>query len=487
MSATAIFRSAGIRAIESRFAATCVPPLMERAGTALAAAASAMLGAERRPVLIVAGPGNNGGDGLVAARLLKAQGHVAVVVGAGDAARLPADASAALTAWRQAGGGLAADIPAQDFALAIDALFGIGLSRPVAGRPAALIERLNTLPCPILAADIPSGLCADTGRVLGLAVRATRTLSFIAGKPGLYTLDGPDHCGELHIDTLGLDTAGAPGRLIATDSFRGCLRRRPHNSHKGSFGSVGIVGGALGMAGAALLAGRAALKLGAGRVYVGMLERLPVDPRQPELMLRGVAEVPALATVLAVGPGLGQSEAAGQALRQAVEADLPLVLDADALNLLAGHPVLGRLVARRRAATVLTPHPAEAARLLGTDIETVQGDRLGAAMELTRRFQAPVVLKGCGSVVATPAGPWFINATGNAGLASAGSGDALTGMVAALLAQGWPATEALLAAVHLHGAAADSLAERIGGTLGMTAGELIDTARAQLNRWLADA
>jgi hydroxyethylthiazole kinase-like uncharacterized protein yjeF len=458
-----LFRTDGIRAIETQFAAA-QPPLMERAGAAVAAAAHTMLGETKGPVLVVAGPGNNGGDGLVAARILKEQGCDITVVRAGSET-----------------------IPGRDWRLVIDALFGIGLARPIEGTFAAAVEHINAQPCPVLAIDIPSGLCADTGRVLGVAVHATRTISFIAGKPGLYTLDGPDHCGDILVDTLGLDIGTPEGRLISTGLFRDLLRPRRRNTHKGDYGRVGIVGGAPGMAGAALLAGRAALKLGAGRVYIGMLERLAVDPLQPELMLRAADETLALADVLAAGPGLGQSNEAIELLRQVADSKLPRVFDADALILLAAHPVLLKKVSRGDTPPVLTPHPAEAARLLGTTTEAVQADRLAAALELAHRHRAIIVLKGCGSIVATPDGKWFINTTGNAGLASAGSGDVLTGMIAALLAQHWPPLAATLAAVHLHGAAADALAVEGIGPIGLTAGETIVAARKLLNRWIADA
>ncbi|HTY98961.1 MAG TPA: NAD(P)H-hydrate dehydratase, partial [Rhodocyclaceae bacterium] len=358
-------------------------------------------------------------------------------------------------------------------------------ARPVEGRHADIIGRINGLGCPVLAVDIPSGLDSDTGRVLGAAVRATRTVTFLALKPGLLTLDGPDHCGDLRIADLEVDVGAPEGRLVTTDLFRPLLRPRLRNSHKGSFGSAGILGGSPGMAGAALLAGRAALKLGAGRVYVGMLERLAVDPLQPELMLRAADEVFGLATVLAIGPGLGRGKPATELLRRAVDADLPLAVDADGINLLAEHPVLGRRLARRQAPTILTPHPAEAARLLATDTDAVQADRLAAALELAGRYRAHVALKGCGTIVAAPDGAWFINANGNPGLASAGTGDVLSGLVAALLAQGWPALEALLGAVHLHGAAADALAAQGIGPVGLAAGELIDRARSVFNGWIA--
>ncbi|MDP2794072.1 MAG: NAD(P)H-hydrate dehydratase [Sulfurisoma sp.] len=488
-----ILRLADLREIERR-PASAVPRdtashnfLMERAGAAAAEVAAAMLAGAAAPPLIVCGPGNNGGDGFVVARLLRQKGFAPIVVFAGDAARLPEDARSAHAAWLAAGGSCIDAIPDQPFALAIDALFGIGLARPVEGRPAELIARINALPCPVLALDIPSGLDSETGRIMGCAVRANHTATFIALKPGLLTAAGPDCRGEISVHELGLQVGSAAGRTVAPDLFATGLQARPRDSHKGSFGSAAILGGAPGMAGAALLAGRAALKLGAGRVYVGMLERLVVDPAQPELMLRDPGDAIAHATALAIGPGLGQSDAALDLLRRVASADFSLVVDADALNLLAAHPVLLNQFARRAAPTLLTPHPAEAARLLATATEAVQADRLGHALELAKRCNAHVVLKGCGSVIAAPDGHWWINTTGNAGLASAGSGDVLTGIIVALLAQGWTVQDALLAAVHLHGAAADELAEHLGGNVGIAAGELIAAARSIFNRWIASA
>jgi ADP-dependent NAD(P)H-hydrate dehydratase / NAD(P)H-hydrate epimerase len=492
-----ILRLTELREIERHHAGEA---LMERAGAAAAEVAAAMLAGATSPPLIVCGPGNNGGDGFVVARLLQARGFAPVVVFAGDApkeaplggaVRLPHDAAAAHAAWLAAGGRCLDGIPERAFGLAIDALFGIGLARPLEGRHADLVARLNALACPVLALDIPSGLDSESGRVLGCAVRAHHTASFIALKPGLLTGAGPDHCGEISVHELELLVAPThdTGATVAPELFAAQLKPRRQDSHKGTFGSVAILGGAPGMAGAALLAGRAALKLGAGRVYVGMLERLAVDPAQPELMLRTPDDALRLATAIAVGPGLGQSDAALDLVRRAAGADFPLVLDADALNLLATHPVLLKQVSRRAGSTLLTPHPAEAARLLATTTDAVQADRLGHALDLARRCNAHVVLKGCGSVIAAPpnqdAGRWWINTTGNAGLASAGSGDVLTGIVVALLAQGWPAEAALLAAVHLHGAAADELAERLGGNVGIAAGELIDATRGIFNRWIA--
>jgi len=337
----------------------------------------------------------------------------------------------------------------------------------------------------VLALDVPSGLDGDTGRVMGVAVRATHTLSFIGGKPGLYTLDGPDHCGEVRVDDLGLRLDAFPGALLCEVDFRRHLQPRRRNSHKGSYGSLAVIGGAVGMTGAALLAARAGLKLGAGRVFAGLLQPLAVDPLQPELMFRMPEDALAQATATVIGPGLGASDAAVEILRRAVDAELPLLLDADALNLLAAHPVIAAHVTRRGAGTAITPHPAEAGRLLATTTEAVQGDRVAAALELARRLNASVALKGCGTVVAHPDGIWRINTSGNPGLASGGSGDVLAGMAGALMAQGWPPDGALSAAVHLHGAAADELAARGDGPIGLAASELIPVARTLLNRRIA--
>ena len=457
---TPLLRSAELRAIEARHA-NVVPPLMERAGRAAAEFALRLLKNRRTRVLALAGPGNNGGDAIVMAHVLKQQG-IDVVVGPGG------------------------KVPKGDYGLVVDGLFGIGLQRPITGAYADLIARINAFQGPVLSLDIPSGLDGDTGRVMGVAVRATHTISFIGGKPGLYTLDGPDHCGEVSVVNLGLRLDEFPGAVLSVDDFSDCLTPRLRNSHKGSYGSLAVVGGAAGMTGAALLAGRAGLQLGAGRVFVGLLQALAVDPVQPELMLRMPDDALAQATAIVIGPGLGASAAAVEAIRRVASADFPILFDADALNLLAAHPVLAAHVARRAAPTLLTPHPAEAARLLATTTEAVQADRVGAALRLAQRFKAHVALKGCGTVIAHPDGRWRINANGNPGLASGGTGDVLSGFIGALLAQGWPADAALCGAVHLHGAAADALVASGAGPVGITAGELIPVARTLLNSRIAD-
>lgn len=466
-------------------------PLMERAGLAAAELARALAGDSGRPVLIVAGPGNNGGDALVVARHLKQWWFKVIVVSPGDIRKYSGDAALALQNWRAAGGAVVAEIPpGQDWALVVDGLFGIGLQRDVlAGDYAALIEQVNALDAPVLALDVPSGLDADSGRVMGCAVEADHTITFIALKRGLLTLDGPDHCGTLHVADLGLADAisAAPhGVLITAGVLAHLLPPRPRNSHKGTYGSAGIVGGAHGMVGAALLAGRAALKTGAGRVYAGLIagDAPLIDPLQPELMLRpadGVLRLDHL-TALAIGPGLGDTPDAAEYLDWALETAVPLVADADALNLIASTNALKDKLKQRVASTILTPHPAEAARLLACTTAEVQRDRVAAALRLAQETNAGVVLKGAGSICAWPDGHWAINTSGNPGMASAGMGDVLTGIITALLAQGVDERHALTAGVYLHGAAADQCVANGIGPIGLTASEVIDAARALLNR-----
>lgn len=488
MTAHILLKSPALREIESAHGDD-QPPMMERAGKAAAQLAVQLQSGLAGPPLILAGPGNNGGDAFVVARILKESGFDPVVVFLGQIDKLPADARKAWQRW-SAIGRCHNDIPARSYGLVVDGLFGIGLTRPLADPYLALIARINAYCGPVLAIDCPSGLNADTGMLNPVAVRATHTVTFIAHKPGLLTLDGPDHCGEITVAGIGLgnDVNKSPdaGYLNAPELFSKYLLPRRRNSHKGSYGSAAIIGGAPTMAGAALLAGRAALKLGAGRVFVGMLERVAVDHGQPELMMRAAQDAFGVATAVAIGPGLAQSGEALNLLRRAIDTPLPLVIDADALNLLAAHPVLAKQVARRQQDTLITPHPAEAARLLDSNIEIIQSDRIACATELAQRYRASVVLKGCGSVIATPEGRWFINATGNGGLASAGSGDVLTGFCAALLAQGWTIGAAALGATWLHGAAADMLTADGEGPIGIAAAELIAPARHILNRLVAD-
>ena len=348
------------------------------------------------------------------------------------------DAAAAHRQWHAAGGTtVAAWRDDEPWGLIVDGLFGIGLTRPPGNEYAEWIDRANRTGVPILALDVPSGLDAETGVVHGAAIRASATATFIALKPGLLTADGPDHCGAISVHALELDVQSlqrAKGERLTWQSISGALPapllRARSNVHKGSFGTLAIVGGDDGMVGAAILAGRAALHVGAGKVWVGLATKAPpgVDWVHPELMLRTAKRVLKDAPdALIAGPGLGTSARARELLVRAIAQTVPLVLDADALNLLAGDEVLAADVAARNAPTVITPHPAEAARLSGSTTAAVQGDRLGAALALASKFNAATVLKGAGSVLAFADGTWAINASGNAGLASAGTGDVLGG------------------------------------------------------------
>jgi hydroxyethylthiazole kinase-like uncharacterized protein yjeF len=460
-----IYLTETIRRIE-RAAGELTPTLMERAGAAAADIAATLASDKGKDVLVLAGPGNNGGDArIVAERLEERFFRVSTVT-------------------------RAAEIADKSWGLVIDGLFGIGLARDITGEHAALVDYANRQRCAVLALDIPSGVHSDTGRVLGCAVRATHTVTFIALKPGLLTLDGPDYCGEIEVRNLGLDVVQlqTPTAWVAEPKlFQNLLKPRPRNFHKGMAGSLAILGGAAGMTGAALLAGRAALKMGAGRVYVGLLEEdSSVDPVSLELMLRHPDD--ALGQdldALVVGPGIGQGERAETLVGAALASDLPCVLDADALNLIAESEDLRKACSRRTAETLLTPHPAEAARLLALSTADVQADRVKAAKILAANLNAHVVLKGTGSILVARDGHWFVNTTGNPGMASAGMGDVLAGILGALLAQRYSGESALVLGVHLHGAAADALVKEGIGPVGLTASELIDAARRQWNAWLA--
>jgi hydroxyethylthiazole kinase-like uncharacterized protein yjeF len=455
---------------------------MQRAGLATARLALA-LAPHARTVWIACGPGNNGGDGLEAAMHLRRWGGNPVVTWLGDPGQAPADARASWQRARAAGVRFAeqppADLQAQD--LCIDALLGIGTARPPAGRMAAWLCALHAGAAPLLAIDLPTGLNADTGVVPdlpltpipaqpaillprplggeGRSMPARHTLSLLTLKPGLFTAQGRDAYGQVWFDDLDVTPAEAPTAWLNAPP---APAQRPHASHKGSYGDVAIIGGeqagAAAMTGAALLAARAALHAGAGRVFVSLLGApgLHCDAAQPELMFRSLEALPLALLSIACGCGGGQSVAT--ALPAILQNAARLVLDADALNALAAAPALAAQASQRASGalpTVLTPHPLEAARLLGTSAGDVQRDRLAAAQTLAERFQCAVVLKGSGTLVAAPGQTPRINPTGNARLATPGSGDVLAGLIAARLAAGLPAFEAACAGVYQHGAVAD--------------------------------
>lgn len=470
-----LFGPQATRRVE-QLATTALPAhaLMRRAGLAVARLALAVAPHARR-IWIAAGPGNNGGDGFEAAQHLAGWGKEVIVTFHGDEARLPDDAKDAFARARAGGVDIqpSGQAPA-DADLVIDALLGIGASRPPSGSMCDSISSINQVACPVLAVDVPSGLDAATGQLLGAcAVRASHTLSLLTLKPGLFTAHGRDHAGDVWFDDLGVDMAAhteAPDAWLTgrTASLPGSRR---HSQHKGSFGDVVVIGGAPSMSGAALLAARAALAAGAGRVYASLLddEASCIDPVQPELMFRSrwwLAPDAVLAQTTVVC-GCGGGDAVRMVLPRLLSASARLVLDADALNAISQDASLQTLLAARAGRsrpTVLTPHPLEAARLLGVGTSEVQGDRHCAARRLAERFRCTTVLKGSGTVITSAAGPTRINPTGNASLATAGTGDVLAGWLGGLWAQHIDTDPSRIAAAaaYQHGQAADA---HIGGPL----------------------
>lgn len=477
--------------------------LMARAGAAAArylleSAGHDGLLASAGAVWIAAGPGNNGGDALVCATELRKAGVPVEVCMPVEVK--PADARWALAVARAAGVPISHAAPASfdGCGWLVDGLFGIGLARPLEGIFAELAQRMTAHARAgrrMLALDVPSGLDSDTGSVVGggAAVEASHTITFLGAKPGLYMGHGRDLCGSVCVAPLGIDLeaspfAWVPARLNAPTLFTAAFPPRRFASHKGTYGSLAVVGGDTGMCGAPVLAARAALHAGAGKVHLAFLGTgAPAyDPPYPELMLHplNALELDTM-DALAIGCGMGQSERAADVLALALAVPVPKLLDADALNLLARQPHLAAALNERGATgdiAVLTPHPLEAARLAGIDAATVQRDRLRAARALAERLHAVVVLKGVGTVVAAPDGRAVVNPTGGPALATGGTGDVLGGIIGAFLAQKMPAFEAALAAVYLHGLAADVLSAEGAGPAGLTAGELAPAVRACLNR-----
>lgn len=479
-----LFSHAQLRLIEAEH-----EHLMAAAGQAAARWIMARFPRTAR-ILLLAGPGNNGGDAYATALALRQTGYTPILVDCTEHARERAtDALSAQKAWEDTGGDSGEELPEQEPDLVVDGLFGIGLNRAPHGFAAEVIRWVNGLECGVLALDCPSGLDGFTGIAFEPCIRADWTLSFIGLKPGLLTGANAEQCGQVFVDDLGLEADDLPeadGYTLTLADVLPLLPQRSRACHKGLNGSVGIIGGNTGMCGAALLAGRAALHAGCGRVHVGLLDAdAPrLDPMQAELMLRRAADIFAIdaLTSLAVGPGLGLDSSALQMLDWSLKCPLPLLLDADALTLLSRFPELKTVIKQRRQPTVLTPHPAEASRLLQTTTEEIERDRVAAALQLAREFKAVVVLKGAGSIVAFPDGEFLINTTGNPGMASAGQGDVLSGVVAALLAQGLGAGDAVLAGVCVHGAAADLLLADGHGPIGLTASETLHAVRRVLNR-----
>lgn len=442
---------------------------------------------QARRIVVFCGSGNNGGDGFVLARLAREAGFDVVVHAAAESGT--PESRRARSDWRAAGGEVLAldDVASLGHPdVVVDALLGIGLARAPSGAIAHAIEAINRARRPVLALDVPSGLDADAGATPGVAIEASRTLCFIAGKRGLATGRARALCGDVAIDTLGVDDDAFDGipvaarRLDARD-LRYWLRPRLRDAHKGSHGYVLAIGGDEGYGGAIRLCAEAAMRSGAG--YVAVATRVAhvaaLLAARPEAMVRVADDAAALrpmierSTVLALGPGLGQG-AWGRTLADvAFASDRPKIADADALNLLAAAPCdLGD--------AILTPHPGEAARLLGTEVASVERDRYAAAQAISERYRACVVLKGAGSIVAEVGRVPCVIGAGNPGMASPGMGDVLTGVIAALRAQGLARFDAACAGALLHAAAGDATAAR-DGERGLLASDLFPHLRTLAN------
>lgn len=481
--------------------------LMENAGLAVADAVWELLACSSDPrVLIVCGKGNNGGDGLVAARHLQNRGadvHVALLTAgselAGDAAvnyRIACSMGVPLTENAD-GSAVRALLCRAD--LVVDAILGTGITGEVRGVAREAIEAIRARDARTVAVDIPSGIHADTGAVLGAAVQAQVTVTFGLPKLGLVQYPGRAHCGELRVADISLPRALLTSELlkaewVTADLARSFLPQRPPDLHKGDAGRVLVVAGSPGMTGAAALCGTGALRAGAGLVTVACpagvqdviagkcLEVMTLAlPQTPACTLGREALEPLLQAAnrsdgVALGPGLSQHPETAALVREAVAAlPVPLVLDADGLNALGGDLTPLR---KRAAPTILTPHPGELARLTGQTIDSIQQDRVDAARRAAAACGAVIVLKGAATVTAEPGGRVWVNATGNSGMASGGMGDVLTGIIAAFLVGGAEPVEAAVAGAHYHGLAADMAAQ--ADPRGLAAGDVIEALPAAL-------
>ncbi len=460
--------------------------LMQRAG-----AAAFRLLQRRWPeasrIAVLCGIGNNGGDGFVVARLALEAGLEVALLQLGDPARIRGDALTCARAFEAAGGGVMPfETLPKEIDLVVDGVFGTGLEREVTGRWRQALEAVNAHPAPVLALDIPSGLQSDSGQVLGVALRATATITFIGLKQGMLTGDGPDCCGEISFDALEIPAVIYSREILAARRLdwrqqATLLSPRRRTAHKGDYGHLLVVGGEQGYSGAVRMAAEAAARAGAGLVSIATRPgHAPLlNLTRPELMCHGVdtpAQLEPLlqrASVVAVGPGLGQGEWSRALLERTFRSGLPLVVDADALNLLARAPT-------RRDDWVLTPHPGEAARLLGCSTGEVQADRFQSLSRLQQRYGGVAVLKGAGTLLLGPSKrPPGVCSDGNPGMASGGMGDVLTGIIGGLLAQGFDGEVAATLGVCLHAAAADRAAA--AGERGLLASDLMPEIRRLVN------
>lgn len=473
-SSNALYTAAEAYAIDAAAIASGIPSirLMKRAGRAAFELVRERF-ADAPLVSIYAGGGNNGGDGYVLAGLLAQRRHEVQVIALVEPDQLKGDARLAYEFAVQEGAAVNGFGATPTEGIIVDALLGIGLRGEVRAEFAAAIEQINASGLPVVALDIPSGLQADTGALAGPVVHAQVTLTYIGIKQGLLTGRGPAVCGEVVLDSLDIPNAAFTATTPSVERLHlneliNLLAPRAADAHKGDFGHVMVIGGDTGFGGAALMAAEAAARTGAGLVSIATRpDHIPaILARRPEVMACGVVSgqelEPLLArpTVLVVGPGLGRSPWSEQMLQQAVKTGLPLVLDADALNILAAGRVIPSSVARSN--WLLTPHPAEAARLLGQTTAEVQADRFAAVRALQSRYNASVILKGAGSLVASGADSIGIVTDGNPGMATGGMGDVLCGILGGLIAQGLTLDDAARLGAVVHACAADLAADEHG-------------------------
>ena len=442
-----------------------------------------------KKILVLCGSGHNGGDGYCLAALAKADGLTVEIQYLGDARRMEGDVLEVATRCADMAPRAWCGISDQQYDVIVDALLGSGLERMVDGKWRQVIDAINDQNAPVLSLDIASGLHADTGHIMGVAVRADATISFVGLKRGLFTGDGVMISGEVYFSSLDIpDNAytkvKASAERIALDDFRRRLLPRSPSSHKGDYGHVLVVGGDHGFCGAARLCAEAAARVGSGLISVATRKAhaMTITSAVPEIMSHAVTDIEDMqplqqrATTIALGPGLGQSPWSVKLFAAALDSKLPLVVDADALNLLAREPT-------HSTRWTLTPHPGEAARLLGVDTKAIQADRFAAARDIQRKFGGVVVLKGSGTIVADATLTFSICGAGNPGMASGGMGDVLTGVIAGLLAQrdALPMEDADIVrlGVCLHAAAGDSAA--MDAPRGLLASDVIGKLRGLVN------
>lgn len=460
---------------------------MERAGMA-AFSVICTCWPDARRIAVVCGGGNNGGDGYVVARLAWEAGYKVNVGYTVNPDKLQGDARTAADKLTKAGvvPGPVTTTMLENSEVIVDALFGTGLDRNVSGEMCNVIEAINAATATVMAIDIPSGLNADTGQVMGICVRANATISFIGLKQGLFTGQGPDCIGRIFFDDLGVPAeiyAKVPvtSHRISLETQLGYLQPRPRSAHKGHFGHVLIIGGDLGYSGAPGMAAEAAARVGAGLVSLATRpgNAASITNLRPEIMAHGIEKpsdiLPLInkANVIAIGPGLGQSEWSKMLFARVLETRHPLIVDADALNLLAADPV-------RQSRWLLTPHPGEAARMLDIDTTRLQADRFTAIHTLQEKYGGVIVLKGSGSLIADQDGEVYVCDGGNPGMATGGMGDVLTGVLAGLVAQGLTLSRAATLGVCLHARAGDEAAAE-GGERGMLATDLMPWLRRLVN------